>query len=236
MAGTMNKACIPFRPLLTEHLLLGTPLPADLARHLDQCPECTRAASETDDVVRTLQRADPLAGWTGARASATQARPSKELSDRIRHVVADAESARPRIRPRRRIALGAAAAFVTAAAVIAPFALDQSPGQDQPPVTSVALVREGKMVERPGGTEVPVALSGLKAGETYRMMTVNASGARASGGSIRAVSDAQVSTRMVTAMRKNTITALIIEDEEGHVVTHLPVLPPPSGAAPSPAA
>ncbi|MEU5226543.1 hypothetical protein AB0G55_28495 [Streptomyces toyocaensis] len=230
MAGTMNKECIPFRPLLTEHLLLGTPLPEDLARHLDQCPECTREAAELEDVVRTLRRVDPFADWTGARGSASRARPSKDLGDRIRQVVADPKPVRPRFR--RRVALGVAAAFVTAAAAVVPLSLDQ----DQPaPATAVVLVREGTMIGHPWGTEVPVALSGLEKGETYRMVTVNADGTRVPGGSVRADSGEQVSTRMVTAMRKDTITALIVEDGDGRVVSHVRVVPSPSPSPSRPA-
>ncbi|MFE5259749.1 anti-sigma factor [Streptomyces coelicoflavus] len=235
MAGTMNKACVPYRPLLTEHLLLGTPLPEELSRHLDQCPDCAREAAETEDVVRTLRRADPFADLAGAGAPAVPPRPSRELGDRIRRVVADPPPA-PRTRYRRRIALGVSAAFVTAAAAVVPLTLDQ----DQPPpatTASVVLVRDGGMVERPGGTEVPVVLSGLKKGETYRMMTVNADGKRMPGGSVRADSDADVSTRMMTAMRRDTITALLVEDESGRVVTHVRVSapPPPSPSASRPA-
>ncbi|MFD8097415.1 hypothetical protein [Streptomyces malaysiensis] len=221
MAGIMNKECFSYRSLLTEHLLLGMPLPRELVRHLDQCPDCAREASEVDDVVRILQQADPLAGMTGARASAAHARPSKDLRDRIRREVTATQSAsRPRLRRRRRIALGLAVVCATAAAVIIPFAA----GQDQPPpATSVVLVRQGRMVEHPWGTEVPVALSGLKTGETYRVMTVNAAGTRLSGGSVRAATAEPVTFRMVTAMRKDTITALIVEDAEGRVVTRVPV-------------
>ncbi|MGW4102714.1 hypothetical protein [Streptomyces sp. NPDC004976] len=230
MAGTMNKECFPFRPLLTEHLLLGTPLPEDLARHLDRCPDCTREAAELDDVVRTLQRSDPFADWAGARGAAAKARPSKDLGDRIRQVVADPKPVRPRFR--RRVTLGVAAAFVTAAAVAVPLGLEE----DQPaPTTAVVLVREGKMIDRPWGTEVPVSLSGLEKGETYRMVTVNADGTRVPGGSVRDDSGEQVSTRMVTAMPKETITALIVEDEDGRVVTHVSVVPPPSPSASRPA-
>lgn len=231
MARIMNKECFPFRSLLTEHQLLGTPLPEELSRHLDRCADCTREFSETDDVVRTLRRADPLAHRADVRTPETYGQPSSGLGDRIRREVAGAETTsdpprprtRPRTRPRhrRRIALGVAAAFVTAAAVVVPLTMDQ----DQGPATSVVLVREGRMTERPGGTEVPVALSGLQAGETYRMMTVNAKGARVPSGTVRAATDEPVSTRMVTAMRKDTITALIVQDEEGRVVTHVPVVP-----------
>ncbi|MFF6995876.1 hypothetical protein ACFY93_13115 [Streptomyces sp. NPDC008313] len=229
----MNKVCAPFRPLLTEHLLLGTPLPEELSRHLEECPDCAREAAETDDVVRTLRRVDPLAGWIDTRLLGTPERPSKDLGDRIRREVAGARAddrPRPRPRPRygRRIALGVAAGFATAAAVAVPLTLDQT---QPPPATTAAvvLVRDGSMVERPGGTEVPVALSGLEAGKTYRMMTVNAEGTRLAGGTVRAVDDGPVDTRMVTAMRKDTITALIVEDEDGRVVTRVPVAPSTSG-------
>ncbi|WP_217167780.1 hypothetical protein [Streptomyces sp. AC512_CC834] len=232
MAGTMNKACVPFRPLLTEHLLLGTPLPEELSQHVDQCPDCAREAAEAEDVVRTMRRVDPFADWTGARTPATRTRPSSDLGDRIRRIVADPKPAARPPRYRRRIALGVSAAFVTAAAVVVPLTLDQ----DQPPATTAAVVlaRDGRMVERPGGTEVPVVLSGLKKGQTYRMMTVNAEGTRMPGGSVRADSDADVSTRMMTAMRRDTITALLVEDESGNVVTHI-IVPPPSPSASRPA-
>ena len=228
----MNQECFRFRPLLTECLLRGTPLPEEVSRHLEECPDCAREVSETDDVVRTLRRADPLVGWIDARTPETGVRPSRDLGDRIRREVAGAATDRPQPQPRllpqprhrRRIVLGVAAAFVTAAAVVVPLSLDQD--QDQaPPASAVELVREGKMVERPGGTEVPVALSGLEAGKVYRMMTVNAKGTRVPSGTVRAATDEPVTTHMVTAMRKDTITALIVEDEHGRVVTHVPVAP-----------
>lgn len=224
MAGTMNKNCVPFRPLLTEHLLLGTPLPEELSRHLDQCPDCAREASETDDVVRTLQRVNPLADWAHPRASDTHARPSKHLGDRIRRDMAGAKAVRTG--RGRRIVVGVAASFVTAAAVIIP--LNMSDRSQEAPGTAVVLVRQGQMVDQAWGTEVPVALSGMEAGETYRVMTVNADGTRLSGGSVRAESGERISFRMVTAMQKDTITALIVEDEEGRVVSRVPVRPSPA--------
>ncbi|MFI6864997.1 hypothetical protein ACIBKZ_34855 [Streptomyces sp. NPDC050421] len=223
MAGTMNKNCVPFRPLLTEHLLLGTPLPEELSRHLGQCPDCTREASETDDVVRTLQRVNPLADWAHPRASETHARPSNDLGDRIRRDMAGAKTVRTG--RGRRIVVGVAASLVTAAAVIIPLNMAD---RSQPLGTAVVLVRQGQMVDQAWGTEVPVALSGMEAGETYRVMAVNADGTRLSGGSVRAGSGQQISFRMVTAMRKNTITALIVEDEEGRVVSRVPVRPSPA--------
>ncbi|WP_331767855.1 hypothetical protein [Embleya sp. NBC_00896] len=226
MAGAMNEECFPFRPLLTEHLLLGTPLPQEVSRHLGRCPDCTREAAETDDVVRTLRRANPLADWTRPQGAETRARPSRDLGDRIRRDVVKAKTARTS--RGQRIALGVAAALVTvAAAVLVPLTADQD--HRAPHTSSVVMVRQGQMVDRAWGTEVPVALSGLEAGQTYRMMTVNAEGTRAPGGSVRATTGESISLRMVTAMRKDTIIALIVEDAKGHVVTHVLVTPSTSG-------
>ncbi|MER5359064.1 hypothetical protein [Streptomyces sp. NPDC002785] len=223
MAGAMNKECFPYRPLLTEHLLLGTPLPKELSRHLDQCPDCTREASETEDVVRTLERVNPLAEWTRTPASELHARPSRELKSRTRREMAGAKV--PRFSPGRRIALGVAAAAAAVTAVIIPLNTADQEGGGAPQATSAVMVRQGKMIDRPWGTEVPVALSGLKAGKNYRLMTANADGKRISSGSVRAESGEKVFFRMMTAMRKDTITELIAEDEQGRVVTRVPVSP-----------
>ena len=238
MAGTVNEECSRYRPLLTEHLLLGTAPPQDASRHLEQCPECARETAEAHDVVRTLRRAHPLDGpaWPGAPAPAPSLRPADDLGDRIGREVARAEenagAPGPRL-PRRLlpVLLGLAAALASAAAVV-PLSLDD--GDPAPVTTPVAMVREGKMVDRDWGTEVPVALSGLKEGETYRMMTVNADGGRTPGGSVRAASSGeQVSTRMMTAMPRHTITALIVEDGDGRVVTRVPVRPATSPPPPA---
>ncbi|MEU7177086.1 MULTISPECIES: hypothetical protein [Streptomyces] len=220
MAGTMNNECLPHRGLLTELLLLGRPLPKELSRHLVQCPDCTREAAETQDVVRTLRRANPREGWEPAPDSGPQARPSWGLGHRIRREAAGAGTAR--FRPWRATAVSVIAAAAVAVAVIIPLGAAEQAGRtaDAGPVV---MVRQGKMVDRPWGTEVPVALSGLAAGETYQVMTVNARGVRIPAGTVRAESGERVSFRMVTAMRKDTITELLAEDESGHVVSRLPV-------------
>ncbi|MFE4336780.1 hypothetical protein ACFRQM_47890 [Streptomyces sp. NPDC056831] len=220
MAGAMNKECLPHRALLTELLLLGRPLPKELARHLVQCPDCTREASETQDVVRTLRRANPHGGWEPAPGAGPQARPSWGLGHRIRREAAGAGTAR--FRPWRVAAVGVVVASAVAVAVIIPLGAADRAGRTAD-AAPVVMERQGKMVDRPGGTEVPVALSGLAVGKTYQVLTVNARGVRISAGTVRAESGGRVSFRMVTAMRKDTITELVAEDENGHVVSRLPV-------------
>lgn len=221
MVGAMNESCFPYRTALAEHQLLGTPLPEVLRRHLSRCPDCKREAAETDSVVRTLYRSGPAPARTFRRVPEPTGRPSTDLRDRIVRDVTEAPLARSRLLPR--VALGLAAAAVAAVAVVVPMSLD---GRQAPATaTPVALTRHGHMIEKPWGTEVPVVLSGLEPGQSYRMMVINAAGKKASGGSVRGEGDAPVSVRMVTAMPRATITALIVEDEHGHVVTRLAIRP-----------
>ncbi|GGB19929.1 hypothetical protein GCM10011492_07240 [Flexivirga endophytica] len=221
MVGAMNESCFPHRTALTEHQLLGTPLPTDVRRHLERCPDCSREAAETESVVRTLHRAGPAAAHPEDRMAPPFGGPSHDLRDRIVREVTRAAPARRRRLPR--VALGVAAAALAAVAVVVPVSLSG----DQAPVssTSITLTRHGQMVEKSWGTEVPIVLSGLADGQTYRMMAVNADGKKAPGGSVSGKGPAPVSLRMVTAMPRNTITALLVEDERGHVVSRVPVRP-----------
>lgn len=223
MVGVMNDECSTFRPLLAEHLMLGLPLPEELTHHLDRCPDCAREAVELGAVVRTLRRSDPSAVRAAAPGTATDERPSRELGDRIRRDVAEASAPR-RLRPRRITAVVTAAAVAASVAVAVPLVTRP----EQPPVAAVALVRDEPMISHPWGTEVPVSLSGLEPGRTYTVMAVNADGVRASGGTVRAVTDDPVSAHMITAMPKDTITALVVEDDEGRAVLHVPVRPLPA--------
>ncbi|GAA2698141.1 hypothetical protein ACFY9G_37200 [Streptomyces anthocyanicus] len=125
--------------------------------------------------------------------------------------------------PGKRIALEFAAALVAAAAVAVPLGLTHWQGAD--PTPSAALITHGEMIGRPWGTEVSVVLSGLSSGETYRLTTVGADGARAVGGSVQAAGGGRFSFRIVTSMAKDTITELIVEDEAGHALTRVPVRP-----------
>ncbi|MFJ4274326.1 hypothetical protein ACIP29_27650 [Streptomyces coelicoflavus] len=209
MAGTMNKACVHHRPFLTEHLLLGTPLPEELSRHLDQCPDCAREAAETEDVGRTMRRVDPFARWKAAPQGPVRS-------------VNGTEAPKPvRTGPGRRIILGFAAALLAAAAVVVPVGVTHRQGAD--PTPSAAVITHGEMIGRPWGTEVPVVLSGLSSGEAYRLTTVGADGARAVGGSVQAASAERFTFRIVTSMDKDTITELIVEDGEGHAIARVPV-------------
>ncbi|MFF0516492.1 hypothetical protein [Streptomyces sp. NPDC004250] len=210
MAGTMNKVCGRYRPLLTEHLLLGHRLSEELSGHLDQCADCGREAAEADEVGRTMRRADPFARWAAEPPGPLSSTNSTEC-----HRLARARG--------RRIVLAVAAALVAAAAVAVPLGLAPEQGAD--PAFSAAVIGHGEMIVRPWGTEVPVMLSGLSGGKTYRLMTVGADGARVPGGSVRAASAERFAFRLVTSMDKDTITELIVEDGEGHVIARVSVRP-----------
>lgn len=221
MAGPMNRSCFPYRTALTEHQLLGTQPPAELRHHLAQCADCRREAVETDDVVRSLLRSGTAPVRHERHRLDPNGLPSRDLRERIVRVVTDSRPTRRH--PVARLVVGAAAAAVVATAVVLP--MSRGDEEPSPAATSVTLARQGEMVERSWGTEVPVVLSGLEAGRTYRMTAVNAAGRTAPGGSVRGEGSTPVSLRMVTAMPRDTITALLVEDEDGRVVTRLAVRP-----------
>ncbi|MEU3985292.1 hypothetical protein AB0F77_35400 [Streptomyces sp. NPDC026672] len=211
MAGTMNDFCTAIREEVTELLLLGRPLPAPLARHVASCEGCSEEAEGVRRVVRTFERADSLRvpsalpefGGTPAVAPARTRGPVR------RRVVAAVAS----------LVLAACAAFVTVVA---------TSGHDTR--TSVALVhvtQDGEMISHPWGTEIPVSLSGLRAGSTYRLMTGNARGDRVQAGSVQASGQDDVPMRvhMTTAMSKDTITTLYVQDADGRFVAQAPVGP-----------
>ncbi|MFJ7243630.1 hypothetical protein ACIQWA_03175 [Kitasatospora sp. NPDC098652] len=210
MAGTVNDFCTAIREEATELLLLGRPLPAALARHVASCEGCAQEAEGVRRVVRTFERADSL------RASALPApgRPAAVRAARARRAV------------RRRVAaaiassaLAAGAALVTVTAVT---------GNDAPaPAASVHVAQDGAMIAHPWGTEIPVSLSGLRAGGTYRLMTGDVRGDRVQAGSVSAggQGDASVRVHLTTAMSKDAITMLYVQDADGRFVAQAPAGP-----------
>lgn len=77
----------------------------------------------------------------------------------------------------------------------------------------------------------PVAVTGLQPDQTYRLMTSDASGHTAPGGSVRVPEPGTVYTKIMTAMQRNTITAVIVKDVSGHVVARMPIASPPTPAS-----
>jgi hypothetical protein len=221
----MNTPCRDVRPVLAEHLMLDVPLPQSVAQHLDRCPECLREASEITDVVRTLKRAAPEATvLRRSGAPAVRTRPDRG----IRIHAGIVETGRAGARRRHRVALGAAAVLAAIAAVFIPLSINH---HSAPPAMAFSLAREGRMVSYTWGTEVPVALTGLHPGQTYRLMTADSSGHSTPGGSVRGTVDETVHTRIMTAMPRDAIAALLVEDENGRVLARMPIVPPFSPAA-----
>ncbi|TMR40643.1 hypothetical protein [Actinomadura geliboluensis] len=208
MAGPVTPSCHAFRVELTELLLLDRPLPAPLARHLARCADCSAEAAGVRRVIRTFERAEPL--LPGAAVPAPR------------------PEAPPRRTARRRAAAATAGLVLAAAAVLAlllPGGMGPpGDGHEGRPDAAVTLSRPAPMIEHSWGTEVPVSLSGLRPGRTYRLLTGDAHGRRQSAGSVRAGGgEAPMRTRMVTAMARSEITALLVQDESGHTVARLAV-------------
>ncbi|MDQ0808359.1 hypothetical protein QFZ63_000073 [Streptomyces sp. B3I7] len=211
MAGTMNDFCTRIREEATELLLLGGSLPAPLARHVASCSGCAEEAEGVRRVVRTFERADsapvpaalPVTGPTPSGGSWRY--PGRARRRVLSGVVT--------------LMLAACAAFVTVVTAV-----------DHGSHTSTAAVhvaQDGEMVPHSWGTEIPVALSGLRAGSTYRFMTGNAHGERVQAGSMQssAQSDTSMHVRLTTAMHKDTITTLYVQDADGHFVAQARVGP-----------
>ncbi|MEU3521612.1 hypothetical protein ABZ770_41330 [Streptomyces sp. NPDC006654] len=218
MAGPVNTSCHAVRTELTELLMLERPLPAPLARHLAGCQACAAEAEGVRRVIRTFERAEsPLAVSGGAGPDAHP--------DRIARIPFDTHS-RPkqrRARARHRVAL-VAAAVALACGVGAELLVGGS--HQTVPVAQVTLSREGRMVQHAWGTEVPVTLSGLRPGQTYRLMTADADGRRMPAGSLRAGGGSPLHTRMMTAMSRRQITLLLVQDEHGTLVAKTRVTSP----------
>jgi hypothetical protein len=116
-------------------------------------------------------------------------------------------------------------ALVLGAAGLIPALAGQHGAATQGPEAAAAvhLARTGQMTPRPWGTEIPVALSHMQPGQTYQFMTENAAGQLDQAGSARAMTGTSVRTDMVTAMRRDTIVALLVEDQHGHPLAKISV-------------
>ncbi|MGW7575897.1 hypothetical protein [Streptomyces sp. NPDC054765] len=213
MAGAMSTACRDVRLMLAECLMLGLPLPAAVTGHLDDCQECCRDASDIKDVYRTLRRTWPH------HLSPTEVPLPPGLGAKVH--VGITEARQVRTRRRRRLAVGAAAVAAVVAAVTTPVWFGQRPPA---PRSAVAVAREGQMVPHAWGTEVPVVLTGLHPGQTYRVMTADASGNCTPGGSMRVSEDETVHMRIMAAMPREAIAAVLVEDQSGKVMARLPIV------------
>jgi hypothetical protein len=219
-----DPVCHSARLTLTEYLLLGRPMPIWLSRHVAGCTGCAAQAEEVRDVVRTLRRADPRAALGSAYAAAPEGavnRPAP-LEDLGQHVVAQLQSARL---ARRRTLVGTAvAALVFGSAVLVPALVGghkaASPVQG---TGGVRLMRTGPMIPQLWGTEVPVTLSGMRPAQTYQLMTENAAGQLVQAGSVRATAGTDVHTNMMSAMSRDSIVALLVDDQHGHRLADISV-------------
>lgn len=208
----MNAGCATHRGELTEQLLLGLPLTAELSRHLAECAWCARELGEISEVVATLHRAE--SSFRGAHRAPAPLEsppvPGPWITERI-----------PAHGPgrKRRFALLAAAAAIIGGAALVPLLHSGTGGA----ANDVALARVGYMVAHPWGTEVPIALTGLHLGQTYHLLTADAAGDRAPAGSVRATGDRTVRARMVTAMSRGAITVLMVADQGDDQVAAIPI-------------
>lgn len=203
----MNEQCLQVRGEATELLMLGRPLTAELSYHVASCSDCARDIAEVREVVATFAYAE------GGRPPVV----SPELGPRIE---AELRAARG-TRKIRRLVLAAAAVVLVMAMAVGGIVMATSPS----PVQQIALERDGLMVSQPWGTEVPIMLNGLQHGETYQLVTVGHEGRSVPAGSVQADGPGPLRAHMVTAMARDSITALLVRDGDGRQVAQVPVAP-----------
>lgn len=219
MDGRVNRGCEAVKGILTEALLLSQPLSVDAECHLASCCACRE---EADGVLRTIAT---LAAVDRSIASAP-ASPVPRLTRRVqttRTPAADsrAAGAHPhRARVRSFLLVGVSIAIL-AGAVVVPGLV----GDDQAPLSVVSIQRTGRMVHQPWGTEVPVSLAGLRPGRTYRLMAADVAGRRMPGGSVNVATSQPIRLQIATAMSKESITTLLVEDQDGQLVASVAVPP-----------
>lgn len=208
MAGAMNDFCSAIREEATELLLLGGPLTGPLARHVASCRGCSEEVEGVRRVMRTFERADSLRVASAFEASKA---PPVTLT-------------RVRGRVRRRAAAGIASLVLAACAAFMTVVVT-SGNDTRTSVASVQVAQDGEMIAHPWGTEIPVSLSGLEGGGTYRLMTGNARGERVQAGSVQASGPSHdpMRVRLTTAMSKDTITTLYIQDADGRFIAQTSV-------------
>ncbi len=205
----MTPECKMARTVSTEALMLARPLPDPVAQHLAECAACN---AEADGVRRTIATLD-----AARRPRSRTAAPGLPSAQRLVPIVSRPQSPPPQ-RARGKI-LAAVAASLLAASLLLPTALTHN----QASQAAVSIERAGKMAPQPWGTEVPLSLSGLQPGRTYRLMAADAHGVRMSGGSVMVSTPQPVRTRMSTAMRRDAITTVLVEDQDGRLVATLQV-------------
>ncbi|MFD8752919.1 hypothetical protein ACFV0O_18375 [Kitasatospora sp. NPDC059577] len=93
------------------------------------------------------------------------------------------------------------------------------------PQHHVAVTREGQMVPHAWGTEIPVVLTGLNPGRTYRVLTAHAAGNRALGGGVRIPEGETVHMRITTAVPRQAVAVVLVEDESGREMARMSVSP-----------
>ncbi|RCH59601.1 hypothetical protein DT019_38745 [Streptomyces sp. SDr-06] len=207
----MNDVCTAIREEATELLLLGKPLPPALARHVASCEGCAEDTEGVRRVVRTFERVDsvrvpPALPELGTATAVGAARVRGPVRRKVAAAVAS-------------LALAACAVFVTCVVT--------SGSDSRPSAASVQVAQDGEMIARPWGTEIPVSLSGLRAGSTYRLMTGNDLGDRVQAGSVRASGQdgAPLRVHLTTAMNKDAITTLYVQDADGRFIARAPAGP-----------
>ncbi len=221
-------ACQGWREDAAVALLSRRPIPAPAQHHLDLCPPCR-------DELDELASLTPLMA-TARQAGALSARPSEEMLPRL---LAEAS----RVRRRRRLLTGLAAAAVIAVALPVGVQLGRALAPPAPaPQTGVAVVARGEGTDPVSGTRaevelrasgsgsrIDVELYSIPGGSRCHVTVIDRAGRRVDTPSWVVPAEGYVAGQTfpeVVGLAPGEVAAVdVVDDGTDRVMAHIPLLP-----------
>ncbi|HSL11281.1 MAG TPA: zf-HC2 domain-containing protein [Actinomycetota bacterium] len=184
----MNESCRPFREQLGSLALahLDDAEATAVRAHLDGCADCRAEFSGLREVAQMLPLADP------ARLGEPSAAPPSGLGERVFSLVRAERRLAAREHRSRLVAIGSAAAVVTAIVVALVVATPSDPAIAvtlDPSVPEATAPIHATLTSRPWGTEIRLDVRGLPRGEAYAVWLREPNDERTPAGSFTAVAD-----------------------------------------------
>jgi hypothetical protein len=182
--------------------------------HLNSCPVCQAEVKELEPVVAALADAAP------DRIDEVP-RPPGDLEElTLAPILGEIQRARRRRRPFQWSALAAAAICVVAIGLAGFVGLLEPAVALEPLSFSVApgMEVEGHLIEHARGTEIRLAVSGSRDGQTYRVTLVSEDGERVNSGTFIGIGDKALSGTFNAALLRKDADRLEVRKPGGELV------------------
>ena len=189
-------------------------LPADeaeqFAAHLRSCTRCSAEVDELRQVAGAMNEVD---------MTEHVAEPSPDLEERVVGAVRDA---RGRQQWRRRLVSSVGAAAAAIALIGVGLVIPQPAGPPQEALTVATsqadIDADVALVAHTWGTEVKLVVTGLEAGEDYRVTLLDRQGERFDAGTFIGVSDRPIVCDMNAALLRPDASRLEVAGDDGLVI------------------